>query len=326
MSLHHDACSCMKQDIPEIELVIAILVPILEQWWIDAIEEALRLGELLIQPESDARPALAALDFTRNARIEDEIIAAFEKVLRDRIWAMPGEVLAAVEQGRDQLLWDALLAAGLTLTQAEAVLHAGRLEANLGPLRAAAVQDIATLMAGRVETRLPEMRTAVRAWARATRRPVSGPSAAPTSAGVASARRALEEILGLPNLRRWVAFVTDQWGYRWFTIWNALDDLETGALFFQAVAVLDGRTTPFCRWVHGRLISASKIRDQIRNHIRASMRGDVDALMANWPLIDSKTANFEGAGQDATFGRAFAGVALPPYHGRCRTTVRPFSL
>ena len=324
--MHHEACECSKQDIPEIELVIAILTPILEQWWLDAIEDALRQGELLIQPRGDARPALAALDFTRDARVEDEIIAAFEKVLRDRIWAMPREVLQAVEQGRDQLLWDALLAAGLSMTQAEAVVHAGTLEANLGPLRAAAVQDIATLMAGRVLTRLPEVRNATRAWVRATRSPISGPNTPPSSDGVAAARKSLETILGSRDVRRWLAFAVDQWGYRWFTIWNVLDDLETGAMWFQAVAVRDGRTTPFCRWVHGRLISAEKIRDQISNHVRASMRGDIDASMANWPLLSSETARTEGAAADATFGAAFRGVALPPYHGRCRTTVRPVQL
>ena len=326
--LHKLACECYKEDIPAVELVIAILTPILEEWWLRVVEDALRQGRLII--ESQAGPQLAALDLTarglRSEEVEDEIIAAFEQVLRRSLSAMPSSVVEAVEEGRDELIFAALVAAGVTGTRREVMARATALEANLGPVQAAAVQDMSVLMAGRFETRLPEVRQAIRQWSRSFRLPQVAPGGRSPATAARAARAQLEALLGLSDINRWIPFVTDQWGYRWFTIWNALDDLETGALFFRARAIIDSKTTPFCRWVDGRLISAAKIRNQVREHVRASMRGDIEAIKSNWPLLDSKTATHTGTGQEAVFGQAFAGLTLPPYHGRCRTTADPVRL
>ena len=60
--LHKLACDCYKLDIPEVELVIAILTPILEEWWLRVIEDALRQGSHIdVVEDGDARARVDGL-------------------------------------------------------------------------------------------------------------------------------------------------------------------------------------------------------------------------------------------------------------------------
>lgn len=326
------ACRCVKQDIPEVEAIIAALTFRLEQWWVDAIADTLRRGDLMLGVEEILANPLTRIEAlsgrTPDGRdridIENELTALLTRQLRDAVTAFAPAIIQDVEEARDTLLFDAALSLGLALTTEQVVA----LERTLGPIRAGAVADLQTLMLGRIDTRLDEVRAAARAYVRAAVRPAAGLGAEAASAVARTFREELRAILGAASPRQWVPFVADQWSYRWFNIGRFLSARDDGFTLIQAInnppRGPDERTTPFCRWVHGRIIDVSRVEDQIRRHVRASLAGNIGAVMANWPLLSGADANDEGPSAEARFALNFTRVGLPPYHARCRTVPVPF--
>ena len=100
---------------------------------------------------------------------------------------------------------------------------------------------------------------------------------------------------------------------------------EGGIRAFQALAVGgkagDGRTTAFCRWVHGRIIPMSRIRPQLQALTQTGLQGE--PLREIWPFLDSEIAR---RGNELQFEMFFRGAGLPPYHFGCRTRVRPIRI
>lgn len=333
-----EACRCLKQDIPEVEAVIAALVPRLETWWVQAIEDALRQGDLLLGIEeltSAPLPQVEALagrtiDGRSRPEIEAELVAILERRLRDQVTAFVPRLAQRVEEARDTLLLDAALALGLSLTVEQLVA----LERRLGPLRAAAVADLQTLMVGRLDTRRPEIRAALERLARARVRSATGISGPrPAAAGAVAAQTLREELralLGAASPRQWIPFVADQWSYRWFNIGQFLAARDAGFTLFRAVnnppRGPDIKTTPFCRSIHLRLVDVAGAENQIRRHVRQSLGGNVQGLMQNWPLLDPDLVQDDGPAAEARHLLAFRRVGLPPYHARCRTVVQPVRL
>jgi hypothetical protein len=78
----------------------------------------------------------------------------------------------------------------------------------------------------------------------------------------------------------------------------------------------DRRTTPFCRWVHGRVVSVSRARQQVDAYVGAALEGDVEGMLRAWPLLSDEIAH---AGSTAGFQARFASLGLGPYHWGCRT-------
>lgn len=86
--------------------------------------------------------------------------------------------------------------------------------------------------------------------------------------------------------------------------------VQAGAEFLQVRAVLDYRTTPICREMHGRIIptgKAVKLRDSL---IDAESPEDVKKI-APWLEPDQVRGK-----KSSRLGQ---GLALPPYHFNCRT-------
>ena len=90
-------------------------------------------------------------------------------------------------------------------------------------------------------------------------------------------------------------------------------------------AVLDSRTSDICRFMDGREFSVSQGRSQMNRYLGAREPHDVREV-AGWVSSD-EAQTFAGSGSDDSqrAGLASAGLALPPYHGRCRTVVIPVS-
>jgi len=65
------------------------------------------------------------------------------------------------------------------------------------------------------------------------------------------------------------------------------------------------------------VISMERAQRQIDAHVEAALKGDVRALIENWPLL-----KFRGDETAAEFAVQFERVGLPPYHGRCRTKTK----
>lgn len=86
---------------------------------------------------------------------------------------------------------------------------------------------------------------------------------------------------------------------------------------YEIVNPMDNRTTPFCADMNGTLFTVADGMNQLSN-MRAAKTPDGIRSAAPW--VSAKTA----AGIRAKGGSkalAAAGLALPPYHFRCRTTI-----
>jgi len=326
-----EACRCLKQDIPEVEAVIAALTPILEQWWLDAIEATLRRGDLLLGIEGITAARLPEIerlvgrtpDGRQRFEIEAELVKLLQTQIEEAVSSFTAAVAQEVEESRDLLLLDAALALGLSL-EAETL---AAIEAHLGPIRAGAVADLETLMRGRILTRRPEIKTILEKLARASTTPRASTASAGAAVTALTLREELRAILGAASPRSWVPFVADQWSYRWFNIGQFMTARDDGFTMFEAFnnppRGPDAKTTPFCRFIHKRQISVQRAENQIRTHVRHALAGNIKGLMENWPLLPSELTTDRGPGADARHALALQNVGLPPYHARCRTVAIP---
>ena len=102
---------------------------------------------------------------------------------------------------------------------------------------------------------------------------------------------------------------------------NAMAD--GGIQYYVISAVMDERTSEICRFMDGRTFPVSA---GLR-HIQATLDGgDPDAVKtaAGWRSPeDARALAGEGSGAKQSLALEAGGMALPPYHGMCRTTVIP---
>jgi hypothetical protein len=139
-----------------------------------------------------------------------------------------------------------------------------------------------------------------------------------SSASRLSLLKNLREILlrGRGSLRNAV----DTWGYRWYNIGlfegqvSALRTAEVIVAFNNPPMGPDRRTTPFCRSVHGRVLSVTHVRAQMASYLSAIAVGDATAAKAAWRLRSGEEA--------LRASPPTANIGLPPYHFRCRTVTR----
>lgn len=289
-------CIHKEQDIPEVEAVIKLVLPSIDFYWKRIAMEAVQDIEAQLD---DFDSALAAAEAGEKDELLRDLILALLASLRRRLQAPISPAGTAL-----------LRRSGASLMQDGAKAIGEPLDLALAPrLLPAAEADLLTMLRGRFELREQEIRAALRGLL--TQAELLG---APVPRDVWRARLLRE--LGVET-GSWLPFVVDQWAYRWFNIGSVVAARQAGALALIAVAVLDLRTSKFCRWVNGRVISMERAQRQIDRHVSAALAGDVRAIMANWPLL-----TFEPTDGPAEFELKFATVGLPPYHGRCRTRTK----
>lgn len=312
-------CCISKDDIPEVEAVIRLLMPSLDSFWQRLIAESMALIEAELDSFEDelATPSIDALSIAasdKRKKLEQDLILALFLILDRRIAQPISDAgTALVQRAVQTLMSDGAKSIGEPLDLTRAPL-----------LAQAAVQDLLTLIRGRVTIRRPEIEQLLGAFL-TTRGPRT-----PAASGLAGAaqraaggglqtregwRAELAELLGQATAS-WLPFVVDQWAYRWFNVGSFTAARQSGAIGLRAVATKDNRTSAFCLWVNGRVVSIERAQGQIDRHVAAALAGDVQALMANWPLL-----TFRASDGPAEFALAFERVGLPPYHARCRTRV-----
>lgn len=310
-------CLHKDSDIPEVQAVIAILLPSLDAYWKRVVSESLdeindqldALRDDLATPSVDA---IALADQKKRDKLLDDLILALLLSLRRRVsQPISPAGTSLIRRSAETLMLEGAKDMGEQIDFTRAPL-----------LVRASVEDLMTLIRGRVTLREDEIRSLLRTFLteRSARTSVG---LLVTAAGATSReawKQALLSQLG-ENTQAWLPFVVDQWAYRWFNIGGFTAARQGGVIALQAVATLDTHTSPFCRWVNGRVISMERAQRQIDEHVEAALAGDVRRIIANWPLLV-----FRGDETDAEFALLFARVGLPPYHGRCRTRVRKIRL
>ena len=94
---------------------------------------------------------------------------------------------------------------------------------------------------------------------------------------------------------------------------------RAGVEYAEIVAVLDERTSPICRHLHGRLIPMSALSDQKGRLLNAAKRLDMKAAKAAQPML-SGASEAAVLLEPKTSKIVAQGIGMPPYHFRCRTT------
>lgn len=96
---------------------------------------------------------------------------------------------------------------------------------------------------------------------------------------------------------------------------------DAGFTTYRIVAVMDERTSQQCQKMHGRTF---KVSDGTRHVERSLAATDPEGLksVAGWKTPE-QIDQIAGSGDEDSQRRALAagGLALPPYHARCRTVV-----
>lgn len=320
---HSALCACCKQDVPEVQAVIRILQQPLEVWWREIMGQATREAVRRLRELEDELPTPSVDGLVRaedRSGTEELLVLAF---------------LASLRAGARTLLTTRLET--LVVRSTETLLETGAASLQLPavdlsrePLfRAAAREDLRNMLAGRIETRQKELEEHAREFLRSARarQPARPGDIRPDPPPPFRSRNLQEWLARTSSLAgmqtsQWLPEAVDQWAYRWYVIGQAKSALQAGFRGLAAVAVRDERTTPFCNWVDGRIISLQRIENQIQRHVEAALRGDVDAMFRNWPLLPNSIIR----GKSRDFKKGFARVGLPPYHNLCRTTVRPVRL
>jgi len=124
--------------------------------------------------------------------------------------------------------------------------------------------------------------------------------------------------------RHVLRLTVDTWAYRWFNV-GLFEGLVATLPVGQVIVAFnnppggpDSRTTPFCVWVHGRVLEVKRVRRQLQTYINAIALGRTADAKEAWPLLTGPQANGDGV----RFEEVMPRIGIPPYHFRCRTIIR----
>lgn len=321
---HLAACAvCAKASIPEVEAVIRLLDPFVQRELRQMAEAVYR--ELLerLDALSDDLGAADVDALVQAGRDRDEvlaaILAALLAVFEQGYGAfVSGEFRQRVEDGIDELFLFGAREVGVAFAGPRAEL-----------LRQAAVSQLDLMLRETVTNQGAELRSLLETYLTTAGPRAAAAGALSATAGDSGVGRTefesrLQEIL-VPAVN--ATSTLDAWAYLWQNVAAVEAAASAGMRAFEALAVGgsvgDGRTTAFCRWVHGRIIPLSRIQPQIDALVRSSLAGRGEAVRRAWPFLDPETAR---NGNELQFEVFFRGAGLPPYHFRCRTRARPIRL
>lgn len=294
-----ECCTLSKQDIPEVERRIgAVLSPFREQYDRNT-DEALDVALLLLLMEDGVFVAGSA----EAARLADMVLLEMQRALQQ----MPRPLNATARVAGRQLL----VAGGRFIGKTLPASPETRALSN----RAGDDMEFWFKRAFRDRAAVEQMRSWIMEF-------LTDPAhRTPTGRllWVQQARALIEQ--GRSSLRA----AADLWGYRWFNL-GLLRTHEAEVVARPDVAVRllafnnppagpDARTTPFCRWVHGREIAVSRAQQQVVDYFAAIDDGDAEAAKAAWPVLSGP----EAVGASGNFEGLFRELGLPPYHYFCRT-------
>lgn len=298
------ACLCKAADIPEVQAVIRILeARILARLRLirdDALLELIRRLEAFSDRTGNVDiDLLARLDRRRREETLVRLLESFESTVVGYYASfISDELRRDVEDGLDELLLFA------------------RRDDSLPTLPEEDRQDFILLGTLELERLIQstldreKLRDLIRTYltTRSARLPGS-PGAGPDAP--ISREAWLEQVKAVLLPENGVARAVDAWGYRQTNVASFRAGRAAGYQLFQVVAVLDERTTSFCRWAHGRLVPVTRVLAQL------NADGPPEEV---WPFID------RGAKSELAFEKFFRRVGGPPYHFGCRSRLRPVQL
>ena len=313
-----EACCGLLQkglgDIPEIEAIIAAITPIVAAAWRRTMEQVrdelvLRLQEF----EEGEGPDLAVLD---DAQSDEER----ESVLEEFVTAL----LLAIRVHTNFTLGES----AIIRTAARSAFETGLgSTATLSSRRTARLLQIADLdlarwqeyRIDRLADRLEDLVTEYFTVPEVRRELVTGPAPGARGPGF-RARPWLDRMAeAMEDAGDVISELTvDSWAYRWNTIGEVRGLELSGVEMAYARAVIDNRTTPFCRWVDGRPIAVKRLTAQANRYVQAVEDGGTDAMQSAWPMASWRRG--DGPKQFAAQWKTLR-LGLPPYHWRCRTRV-----
>lgn len=309
-----------EKDVPEVEDVKRLVLPIVRRHWDAQIVQAVTdtLGAVGALEDRIPSPGIDALVHA-GRRDEDRellilaLLEAFWLAIERRMWTpLEGRRLRTIRDGINDLLVQGGQAAGFKFPidkprgavlplLAEGMLHLqvfGHLVTNREQVERA-LRDVLTDRRLRTEARQHGEQSELAKRLRALLMADPGP----------------DVLRGPP----WLPPVVDVWAYSVFNLGSivALIDAQAGALvaFNNWPVGPDEHTTPFCRWVHGRVIVVADVDAKLAEIRLAISRDDFAALKAARPL------QIEGHGPEA-FGRHFRRTVFGPFHWGCRTGAR----
>lgn len=108
---------------------------------------------------------------------------------------------------------------------------------------------------------------------------------------------------------------------------SIIEMAKIGVTKYEIMNPMDERTSPVCRFMNGKVLEVREAVDQIAELVAAK---DPDAVRSIHPWLGGKfnealASNGATLGKNGQFsnpsGVKAAGLALPPYHMRCRSTV-----
>jgi hypothetical protein len=307
---------------PDVEAIAALVYAAYRRRWREVSADAVQamIDEVRALADELPTPDVDVLVAERDRqRILDAIVAALVLALEQRASAPPPASLAAVVRSASgRLAALGAQAAGLTLDPGLP---------DVQRALAAAERDLPLLVGGRVAAHQDEIEAVAEAML--TSRTARTPSTSGVASGVTSgvpalpgapmtlqdAQMALAEALGADG-GAWLADAVWAWAYRWNSVGAFLAAREAGVALYvwnNPPRGPDTRTTPFCRWVHGRRIAMGRASLQVDLYVRAVMMGDTDAAMRAWPL-DLRPDR----GGPERWALNYAQMGLPPYHWGCR--------
>lgn len=101
------------------------------------------------------------------------------------------------------------------------------------------------------------------------------------------------------------------------SVWGFVAEAElVGVSRYRLDAVLDGRTSDFCRLIHGKTFSVADARTKIDQVLSAQDPNDLKTIQP-WPKQDKKSIEAYAAMSEAEL--VSAGLHIPPFHPKCRT-------
>ncbi len=316
--LHVQALYKENGDIAEVQAIIALLEPQLLGFWAVIVREALEDLLERLQALDDQLPTSAVdvlvIEDKRRDDLKEELLLAFFLLIESRVVQPPSRGLQrALREGIAELLTDGARSVGATFPTATA---AGTL---LPPVAEA---DILMLLRGHLQRSKPELLIHLEDFLenRLAREKIQTVAVEGSISSLNEWIDKARKILSITG-ETFIPQVVDMWAYRWYSIGAFTGAKTLGVKALRLQNPLDRKTTPFCRWVHGRLISIERAESQIEEYAKAVGKGDLDAAMAAWPMT-----RFKSSAGINDFAHRFEELGLPPYHFYCRTVAVPVTV
>jgi SPP1 gp7 family putative phage head morphogenesis protein len=131
----------------------------------------------------------------------------------------------------------------------------------------------------------------------------------------------LEEFLTKkePKMQGYFDLLADHNATRIAEIGHVTGYERAGIEYAEIVAVLDDRTSPVCRHLHGRLIPMDALSAQKNKMLTAAKSLDTNAYKKAQPMLSGASEAMVVL-EPKTSKIVAQGIGMPPYHFRCRTT------